>query len=83
MNTDPISKAKMMLSLFTALMVTLAICYTQSVALTKIGVPGWLCMLIGMVLGLTLPTRICAWILKEELLAIQSQLNDKRDKSND
>lgn len=83
MNIDPISKAKMMLSLFTGLMVTLAISYGQSVILTEIGVPGWMCMLIGLILGLTLPTRITAWILKEELLAIQSQLNDKRDKSND
>ena len=70
----------MLMTLFTAVMVTLASSYGQSVILTEIGVPRWMCMLIGLILGFTLPTRIAAWILKDELQKFVASQNQEDSK---
>lgn len=61
------STSKFLVVYFSAITFTLFLGFVQSIYLTSIGVPWFVCAVISFILGATLPSRLVAWILKEEL----------------
>lgn len=64
---------KIVLAYTTALLVTFTLGFCQSLYLTSLGVPWLICALISFYLGFKLPTKIVAWILREELAELMSE----------
>lgn len=61
------STSKFLVVYFSAIIFTLMLVFAQSIYLTSVGVPWFVCAIISFILGATLPSRIVAWILKEEI----------------
>ena len=68
----------MRFGLITITIFTLVFGYYQSVILSNMGIPAFIVMLNGFLIGLFLPKILFTWIYKEEIEEAKSQLDEEK-----